>query len=122
MTTQEQTTLLPTHSEESPTTGEPSRSNNSEVLHWVLVLLVFTLAGSTTARVVSPLLHALGIQGGFLAGPWSFRILYIVIMTLCYPFILLFFGTVFGKRQYFIAVVRRMARHLNFRNFQNSGR
>ncbi|KAK9728698.1 hypothetical protein K7432_000844 [Basidiobolus ranarum] len=122
MSTPEQTTLLPTHAEDSQRTSETSRVTTQEVLHWFVVLLVFALAGSTTARVVSPLLHAIGIQGGFIAGPWSFRILYFVIMTICYPFILLFFGTIFGKREYFTVIVKRMVNHLRLANLCNRGR
>jgi hypothetical protein len=57
--------------------------------------------------VARPVLHGLGMP----ELPWYMRIpIELVAILPIYPFILLFFGALFGQRKFFWAFVKRMLR------------
>ncbi len=77
--------------------------------HYLAVLIVFAVTGSL-AVVLSQLVlqEALGLEGSFWGGPWSYRILYLILIPPSYSVMLVGVGTLFGKRQYFTQRVLRM--------------
>ncbi|TPX62975.1 hypothetical protein PhCBS80983_g00116 [Powellomyces hirtus] len=76
---------------------------------WSVVFIVFAITGSTTVRVVKPLLSKLfGIEGTFLEGPWAYRLAYLATTLPLYSMVLIAVGTVFGRGPYFRAVAARM--------------
>ncbi len=77
-------------------------SRDSGALHWIIVLLVFSITGSLALVVARLLLQdLLGLQGGFWAGPWSYRIAYLLVVPPCYSMMLVLIGGIFGKYEYF---------------------
>ena len=73
-------------------------------LHWIIVLVVFSLAGSGITRIAPLILKdLLGLQGGFIDGPWSYRLLYLALIPPIYSVLLVTIGTLFGKHYYFRA-------------------
>lgn len=75
---------------------------NTGALHWTIVLVVFALTGSAIVRVAAVILHSvLGLQGGFIDGPWSYRIVYLLLIPPCYSVFLVIIGSIFGKSRYF---------------------
>ena len=81
----------------------------ASALHYLVVLVVFAITGSL-AVILSRLLlkELLGLEGSFFAGPWSFRIAYLLTIPPSYSVMLVVVGTLFGKRQYFTRRVLRM--------------
>ncbi|TPX56443.1 hypothetical protein SpCBS45565_g08407 [Spizellomyces sp. 'palustris'] len=76
---------------------------------WGVVFLVFAITGSTTMRVVRPLVSQLfGVEGTFIDGPWAYRLLYLSTTLPLYSLILIAVGTAFGRGAYFRAVAYRM--------------
>ncbi|KND02933.1 uncharacterized protein SPPG_02013 [Spizellomyces punctatus DAOM BR117] len=76
---------------------------------WGIVFLVFAITGSTTMRVVRPLVSQLfGVEGTFIDGPWAYRLLYLSTTLPLYSLILIAVGTAFGRGAYFRAVAYRM--------------
>ena len=83
--------------------SRPAKAGNRSVLHWFIVLVVFSITGSLAAFVVGPLILRswLGLEGGFWAGPWSYRLLNLVLIPPCYSVMLVIIGGIFGKFGYF---------------------
>ncbi|KAJ3183879.1 hypothetical protein HDU87_005995 [Geranomyces variabilis] len=76
---------------------------------WSVVFVVFAITGSTTVRIVKPLLSNLfGIEGTFMEGPWLYRLAYLSTTLPLYSMILITVGTIFGRGAYFRAVAKRM--------------
>ncbi|KAF9901023.1 hypothetical protein EC991_006613, partial [Linnemannia zychae] len=48
-------------------------------IEWIIIIVVFSITGSSTMLIVKPLMKALGLEGSLGSGPWSFRIAYIVL-------------------------------------------
>jgi len=71
-------------------------------LHLTIVLVVFSITGTLSmlfSRFV--LSSALDLEGGFWAGPWSYRIAYLLLVPPFYSVTLVAVGTLFGKHAYF---------------------
>jgi hypothetical protein len=82
-------------------------------LHWLVVLTVFSVTGSLSVLISRLLLRdLLGLEGGFFAGPWSYRLTYLLLIPPCYSALLATIGTLVGKGRYFRARVQRMWRRL----------
>ncbi|KAF9308709.1 hypothetical protein BG003_010707 [Podila horticola] len=77
-------------------------------LEWIIIIVVFSVTGSSTMMVVKPLMKALGITGTLGAGPWSYRIAYIVLTFPLYSCMLLLVSTLVCRRQYFEHILIRM--------------
>ncbi|KAI2513477.1 hypothetical protein MHU86_951 [Fragilaria crotonensis] len=68
----------------------------------VLICTVFAVTGSSTMFLVRPAMsNILGIEGGLIEGPTSYRVASLVIMTPLYSTLLVCVGTVFGRHAYF---------------------
>ena len=78
-------------------------------MHWAVVLLVFSITGSLSMFMGRFLLsNILQMEGGFLSGPWSYRILYVLLVPPLYSLTLVTIGTLFGKHTYFKRRVLKM--------------
>ncbi|KAG0338905.1 hypothetical protein BG000_003182 [Podila horticola] len=77
-------------------------------LEWIIIIVVFSVTGSSTMMVVKPLMKALGITGTLGAGPWSYRIAYIVLTFPLYSCMLLLVSSLVCRRQYFEHILIRM--------------
>ena len=70
--------------------------------HWLLVFIVFGITGSLTVLFSRLLLQdILNLQGGLISGPWSYRIVYLVLIPPFYSLTLVTVGTALGKGVYF---------------------
>ena len=87
----------------------PKVSNSHDLRHWLIVMIVFGITGSS-ALVFSRLLFnvILGMEGSLWSGPWSYRVLYLSVIPPFYSAMLVLVGTVFGKREYFATRVLNM--------------
>ena len=75
----------------------------------MLVLVVFSITGSLSLYIVRPLLSdVLGLQGSMRDGPWSYRILTLLLVPPAYSLMLLTIGTAAGRHTYFKRVALRM--------------
>ncbi|KAI7832268.1 hypothetical protein BC939DRAFT_435046 [Gamsiella multidivaricata] len=77
-------------------------------LEWIIILVVFSVTGSSTMLIVRPLMKALGLNGSLGAGPWSFRIAYIVLTLPLYSCMLLLISSLVCRRPYFENLLIRM--------------
>jgi hypothetical protein len=86
----------------------------------LIVCGIFAITGSSAAAFVRPALRFIALStpvgallgldetSGFIAGPWTFRVLYFLIMWPMYSMLLLFFGTVFGRGPFFRPFIVKM--------------
>ncbi len=82
---------------------------SQEVRHYAIVILVFGLTGSIVVALSRFLLNGLlGLDGSLWAGPWSYRIAYLLLIPPSYSVTLVLVGTLFGKHEYFKRRVLRM--------------
>ncbi len=87
----------------------PTDDANRDWLHWLIVIVVFSITGSAAVVVARVVLHdALGLEGGFWAGPWSYRLTYLALIPPCYSVMLVMVGTLLGKGTYFRRRVVKM--------------
>ncbi|KAK3821561.1 MAG: hypothetical protein J3Q66DRAFT_386373 [Benniella sp.] len=77
-------------------------------LECIIILAVFSVTGSSTMMLVRPLMAFLGLTGSFRAGPWSYRIAYIVLTLPLYTCMLLLISTLACRRPYFEHILIRM--------------
>ncbi|KAF9936596.1 hypothetical protein BGZ67_002186 [Mortierella alpina] len=77
-------------------------------LEWTIIIFVFSVTGSSTMLVVKPVLKALGLTGSIIAGPWTFRIIYIILTLPIYSCMLLLVSSLFCRRLYFENLLIRM--------------
>ncbi|RIA94366.1 hypothetical protein C1645_566860 [Glomus cerebriforme] len=76
---------------------------------WTIIFVVFGITGSTTVKIVRPIVtNVFGIEGSFLEGPWSYRLSYLSITLPLYSIVLLCVGTIFRRYNYFKRIVSRM--------------
>jgi hypothetical protein len=93
--------------------GNGNKDCNSWSASWLwdkfIICLVFALAGSSVVFLVRPFIkNVLKIEGSLVSGPNSFRVLYILLVTPIYSTVLITTGTIFGRRAFFMNVVKRM--------------
>lgn len=82
----------------------------------MFVCVIFAITGSSAVFFVRPTLKAivdsevlgLPLDSGFINGPWSYRFLYFAVMWPCYSLLLLTYGTIFGRREFFTHFVKKM--------------
>lgn len=87
--------------------------NNWEI---IVILIVFSVTGSTASYIGKPILNYLNITtesfGGF--GYWVIRILLLFIM---YQFMLVFFGWLFGQHKFFWNFEKKMLKRIGLKRF-----
>ncbi|MEE8518541.1 MAG: DUF6787 family protein [Dehalococcoidia bacterium] len=89
------------------TTTDSRRSR--EALHYVVVILVFGITGTLAVLLSKVLLNeAFGLDGSLVAGPWSFRVAYVLLIPPSYSVMLVIVGSLLGKREFFLKRVLRM--------------
>eukprot|EP00754_Rhynchopus_humris_P049621 Rhum_TRINITY_DN8499_c0_g1::Rhum_TRINITY_DN8499_c0_g1_i1::g.27692::m.27692 len=77
-------------------------------LEALIVLGIFSVAGSTTLYAIRPCLTKIGIEGSFVEGPWSYRVASVFMVSPCYTLIVLTVGTLAGRHPMFAKVAARM--------------
>jgi len=65
------------------------------------LFVVFGVTGSSTMFFVRPALKFLGIEGTIIDGPWSYRILSVLIISPIYATVLMTLGTLSGRHNFF---------------------
>jgi len=77
--------------------------------NWTIVTVVFGVTGVLSVLfsrfLLSGILH---LEGGLWSGPWSYRIVYLLLIPPFYSVALVVVGTFFGKHAYFRRRVVRM--------------
>ena len=66
-----------------------------------VLFCVFGVTGSSSVYFVRPCLKTLGIEGSMKEGPWSYRVLSILLVSPIYSVILITIGTLAGRHRYF---------------------
>ena len=70
--------------------------------HWTIVAVVFGITGVLSLMFSRVLLNGmLHLEGGLWSGPWSYRIVYLLLIPPFYSVALVVVGTFFGKHAYF---------------------
>jgi hypothetical protein len=74
-----------------------------------LIFTVFGITGSSSMYFVKPLVHSIiGIDGTFMDGPWSYRLVCLGVLMPAYSLMLVTFGTIAGRHHYFKRQALRM--------------
>lgn len=93
--------------------GASGRDAERGWLHWVLVIVVFSVTGSLSVMLSRLVLKdLLGLQGSFWGGPWSYRLVYLLLIPPAYSAMLAAIGTLVGKGPYFRGRVVKMWRRM----------
>ena len=90
-------------------------------IQFMLVLIVFAITGTASARCAAPITEWLGLatEG---SSPWVYWPLRIVVVLPVYQVLLLFFGFVFGQFAFFWQFEKRMFAKLGFARERVSAR
>ncbi|MDO7172812.1 DUF6787 family protein [Mariniflexile sp. AS56] len=80
----------------------------------IMILIVFTVTGSTASFIGKPILHYLNITSESFGslGYWVTRIVLLFIM---YQFMLVFFGWLFGQHKFFWNFEKKMLRRIGLK-------
>ena len=83
-------------------------------LQFVVVFIVFSITGMGAVFIARPMMGWVGIDYEQMHWYvfWPIRILF---MTICYQIMLVIFGTLFGQRDYFWQVEKRMLKRFGIR-------
>jgi hypothetical protein len=76
----------------------------------VIIFIVFAITGSASAWLSKPVCNVIGISKEDL-GLWFTPVRLLVILPL-YPFVLLFFGYLFGQSKFFFPFSKKMLRSM----------
>jgi hypothetical protein len=89
------------------TQARPSwRENGVEA---AVIFCVFGVTGSSSVAVVRPFLkQTIGLEGSMREGPWSYRILSLILVSPIYATLLVTFGTVAGRHTFFANMARKI--------------
>lgn len=90
----------------SPSSQEMAASKRTDKpadwLHWTIVIVVFGITGTLSLLLTRFVLHDMfQVEGEIWAGPWSYRIAYLLVGPPAYTATLVVVGSVFGKHTYF---------------------
>jgi hypothetical protein len=77
----------------------------------IIIFIVFAINGSLSAKISSFLLDQLGITKENTALLWYYILLLVLVLPL-YPFMLMFFGWLFGQSKFFTPFAKRMIRKM----------
>ena len=79
--------------------------------HWkecrveaAVLFCVFGVTGSSSMYFVRPCLKHIGVEGTMMDGPWSYRILSVLILSPIYATILITLGTLSGRHNFFASM------------------
>ncbi len=76
--------------------------NSAGWLHWTIVILGFSINGILSILLSRLLLgNLLHLDGNVWSGPWSYRIIYLMLIPPLYSVTLVAVGTLLGKHTYF---------------------
>lgn len=84
-------------------------SSNWQIL---TIFIVFSITGSTAAKLGKPLTLLLGISKDF----WLFWPIRIILLFLTYQIILLIVGWLYGEIDFFWAFEKKMLKRFGFKN------
>ena len=84
------------------------RWNVTSNFHVSKNMVVFALTGSSSAKVTGPLLKLSPVLAGL--DTLYFNMIYVVATLILYQFLLLFFGWVFGEKEFFILFLKKFFR------------
>ena len=98
--------------------GVPQNGKLSQ-LKWpdrFVILLVFSLTGTSAVMIVRPILEAICEEGyfglqtgdGFIKGPWTFRAVYFAVMWPSYTLLLILWGLCFSRYRWFARMAHKM--------------
>eukprot|EP00747_Dinoflagellata_sp_TGD_P023187 gnl/TRDRNA2_/TRDRNA2_129620_c0_seq1.p1 gnl/TRDRNA2_/TRDRNA2_129620_c0~~gnl/TRDRNA2_/TRDRNA2_129620_c0_seq1.p1 ORF type:complete len:211 (+),score=15.36 gnl/TRDRNA2_/TRDRNA2_129620_c0_seq1:71-634(+) len=90
-------------------TTQPRPSWRESPVEAAVIFCVFGITGSTSVAVVRPLLkETIGLEGSLRDGPWSYRILSILLVSPVYACILVTVGTLAGRHTYFAGMAKKI--------------
>ncbi len=79
-----------------------AQTRPSPWVHLGVVMAVFAITGLLAAVLGRVLLNGLlSVDGSLWSGPWTYRALYVALITPLYSVTLIGVGTLFGKHAYF---------------------
>lgn len=81
-----------------------------------MILVVFSVTGSTAAYIGKPILQFFSINQETL-NPFIYWTLRIVLLFIVYQFLLVIFGWIFGQFQFFWNFEKKMLRRIGFKRF-----
>jgi len=81
-----------------------------------LILIVFAITGSTSAKIAGPLVEFLGVHQETSSWIW-YWFLRIVLIFPIYQVLLVFFGWLFGQFRFFWQFEKKMLGRLGFARF-----
>ena len=83
--------------------------------HWresmveaIVLFCVFGVTGSSSMMLVRPALAGLGLKGNMVDGPWTYRILSLLIVSPIYACVLVTVGTLAGRHTYFARMAAKI--------------
>lgn len=81
----------------------------SGLRHYGLIFVAFGVTGGLTMLFSRLVLNVLlGLDGSLISGPWSYRLVYLLLIPPVYSATLLTVGTLIGKRAFFQRRVMRL--------------
>ncbi len=87
----------------------PPRYSGAWWRETALICTVFAITGSSSMYLVRPAVKTVfGVEGTLVDGPWSYRLLCVGVCMPAYSLLLLTFGTLAGRHQYFKRIAMRM--------------
>ena len=100
-----------------------ARWNISSNFQLIIILVVFSITGSTSAMIGRPILNFLGLTITTFGNQWYFRLVYflcyVLILFPTYQIILMAFASLFGQFPFFWAFEKKMLVRLGiFRLFK----
>ena len=88
-------------------------TSNFQIL---IILVVFSITGSTSLYVSRPVIKFLGITKENLH-PILYWILFVLVSLIAYQFLLIFFGWLFGQYNFFFGIVKKFLKRIGFKRF-----
>lgn len=82
----------------------------------IVILVVFTVTGSTASFIGKPILNFFNITTETL-GAFPYWFLRIVLLFIMYQFLLVFFGWLFGQHKFFWNFEKKMLSRLGLKRF-----
>ena len=76
----------------------------------IVIIVVFSITGSTAAKLAGPVTETLGITREL--GAWVYWPIRILLIFPIYQILLVFFGWLYGEFAFFWKFEKRMIRHL----------
>jgi len=80
---------------------------------FAVIFLVFAITGSTAAKITGPILKSFSAISE-LNTLW-FNVVYVIGTLIIYQFLLVFFGWLFGERDFFWNFVKRILMRIGFK-------